>query len=323
MKEEPHHRLRTPDDAPGTVIHHYEDDETLLARWLRKGMDQGPTFWLVLGGVVAAAIIVGLLLNNVSTGESTTDAAWTELILARGADDLQKIAEAQPDSRVSAWALLRAAEVRYREGFGDLPNNREAALPLLKQAYDLFEKAEQAASKDTPVKRLSALGMARTLESRNELEPAIKQYEAVASTYSGTDEGKEAETRAKLLRDPANVQFYKDFYAFKPRDVTLPPGGRGLFNMPGGTSIPGFPSSGSFPGINLPPVFGPDSPPSGAPATGGGELPKNVFENPPPPLPTPESATKDPAGKAEAPKDSGTEKPAADPKSESTPKPKS
>ena len=29
---------------------------TILARWLQRGMEQGPRFWLLLGGVVVALV---------------------------------------------------------------------------------------------------------------------------------------------------------------------------------------------------------------------------------------------------------------------------
>ena len=285
MKDDPQNRPRRPDDASTTVIHHYEEDDTVLARWLRKGLDQGPKFWLVLGGSVALAVLIGLLVNNLSRTESSSSAAWSDLILAKGVDDLKKVAEERPDSPVAAWALLRAAEARYREGFDDLPSNKEAAMPLLKQALDLFQQAEQDSPKDSTQRRLAALGAARSYEARNELDSAIKQYESVASAYPGTDEAKLADAQAKVLKDPASAQFYREFHAFKPKDVTLPPRGSGLFNIPG-MPTPGLGNSG----LDLPPVFGPDTPPgetSKAPRTGGGELPGNVFENPAPPAPTP------------------------------------
>jgi tetratricopeptide (TPR) repeat protein len=316
MKDDPQHRPRRPDDASTTVIHHYEEDDTLLASWLRKGLDQGPKFWLLLGGSVALAVLIGLLINKLSTSESSSSSAWTELMLAKGVNDLKKVADERPDSPVAGWALLRAAEARYREGFDDLPSNREAAMPLLKQALDLFQQAEQDSPKDSPQKRMAALGTARTYEARNELDSAIKQYETVASTYPGADEAKLAEAQAKVLKDPQSAQFYREFYAFKPKDVTLPPRGSSLFNIPG-MPTPGLDRPG---GLDLPPIFGPDTPssaPSTAPRTGGGELPGNVFENPAPPAPTP------PASSGAAPVEKPAVVPSKAPTPDAAPKPKS
>jgi hypothetical protein len=321
MKDDRQQRALRGEEASSTVIHHYEEDETLLARWLRKGVEQGPRFWLLFGGGVAVVVLVAVLFHNLSTSESSSAAGWSDLMLAKGVDDLKKLADTHADSSVAGWALLRAAELRFREGVDDLPNNRDAAAPLLKQALDLFEQAEQESPKDSAQKRMAALGVARTLEARDELDNAIKRYEALAAAHPGTDEGKRAEAQAKVLKDPASAQFYREFYAYKPKDVTLPPGGRDMFNLPGGLNIPGFPSRGpGLPGSSLPPALPPESPagsttvPGTKPRVGGGELPSDVFENPPPAVPKARGDA--PAAKPVA----EPAKPAAAPEAAPTPK---
>jgi hypothetical protein len=133
----------------------------------------------------------------------------------------------------AGWALLQAAEARYQEAFNDLPANRDAALPLLTKAHDLFEQASQKADADPVCKRLAALGMARALEARGDLDAAIAQYESVAKNFPSTGEAARAEVLAKELRKPENQKFYQNFSTFKPTEMTLPPRGRGfLDNLP-------------------------------------------------------------------------------------------
>src|SRR5213076_1150668 len=50
MKEEHLTRARGHEAPSPTVIHKYEEGETLLERWLRRGLAQGPKFWLLLAG---------------------------------------------------------------------------------------------------------------------------------------------------------------------------------------------------------------------------------------------------------------------------------
>jgi len=56
MKHEPAPRPKSPVEHAPTVIHDEYADETLLARWLRRGMEKGPKFWgLALSTVAVAA----------------------------------------------------------------------------------------------------------------------------------------------------------------------------------------------------------------------------------------------------------------------------
>ena len=124
-------------------------------------------------------------------------------------------------------ALLQAATETYNKGFRDLPANREAAEPLLRKARTQFEQVVKQSPKDSPQARIAALGVARSLEAHNDLDKAIEQYELVAKTWPGSAEAKHAERLAQALRKPENVAFYKELYAFKPVEATIPPMGTG------------------------------------------------------------------------------------------------
>lgn len=300
MKDEPHAPKHLTQNAP-TVIHHPEEDDTLLKQWLDRGLAQGPKFWLLVAGV--AVVLVGLmvLVGSLTAGKAVTYSAWTDLMTAKNADDQFRIAESESETPVAPWALLHAAEGRYREGFEDLPTNKEAALPLLNRAYEMFDQAYREANPELQddLRQLAALGMARTLEARNELDKAIKQYDEVAKQWPDSAVGTRAKAIAEQLRKPESVDFYTKLYAFKPREVELPPGGSFPLGSGSGGGFPldslGLPPNhpalngpttpaGALPGLpDLPGI-----PPSSPPKTGGGELPGGVFENNPPPAPSPE-----------------------------------
>lgn len=306
MKDEPNPPKHLTRNTP-TVIHHPEEDDTLLKQWLDRGLAQGPKFWLLATGLGVVLIGLMLLAGSLTAGKAVTYSAWTDLMTAKNADDQFRIAESETETPVASWALLHAAEGRYREGFEDLPTNKEAALPLLNRAYEMFDQAYREANPEfqDDLRQLAAIGMARTLEARNELDKAIKQYDEVARQWPDSAVGTQARTHAELLRKPESVEFYTKFYTFKPREVELPPGGS--FPLDSGSSFPldalGLPPN--HPALNSPTAPAgvlpdlpelPGVPPSTLLKSGGGELPDGVFENnlPPPPEPgteTPEAET--------------------------------
>jgi hypothetical protein len=274
--------------AAKTVIHHPEADDTVLARWLRRGMEKGPKFWVLLGGVTLAFVVIGMVVQGLLAGGEVVDAAWEQVMLAEKPDDFLKAAETPGPAR--SWAYLQAAEARYQEALQNLPANRDAALPLLTRAYDLFEKAYETApeakgkDQDAPERRLAKMGMARTRESRGELDEAITLYKEIARDWPDSDEGIQAKRLVAELQKPENQKFYKDFAAFKPESFTLPPRGRSLLDLPAThppLNGPMIPAPG-LPGLT-------DEPPSRP--SSGTELPSNLFEG----APAPKSSTPPPA----------------------------
>ena len=143
-----------------------------------------------------------------------------------------QVAEDNPSSPVATWAKLQAATDFYNQGFGDLPNNRDVALPNLKKALDLFDDVARQAPSDSPQARAAALGKARTLEARNELSKAIEQYRLVEKTWPDSAEASLAKQMAAELEKPGAAAFYKELYAYSPTKVTLPPGGTQDFKLP-------------------------------------------------------------------------------------------
>lgn len=305
MKDEPRKTTSGPATAPAkhqfdhevpTVIHHPEEDMTILARWLQHGMEQGATFWVLIAGVVFVVVVLGVVAGGISQGESAAGKGWTELIQAKTPGEMVEVAEAYPNTPVERWATYQAAVQFYDQGFTNLPENRDAALPQLQNALKRFEEVAQEAPKTDPVARSAALGAARTLEAMNDLDKAKEAYRKVAADFPDTPEARRAELLAKRLDQPEAVEFYKKLYAYtRPEPGKLPPAPTGLPGLPG---LPGFGgsdgSSLSSPlgsgGLNLPsPLGSPPSadpvapPPTNLPAL---ELPSNPLEEVPPAKPS-------------------------------------
>lgn len=291
MKDEPEHLLHKDDQAAPPVIHHH-DDETLLARWLRRGMQKGAAFWLLLSGLIAALAAVIYLLNVLANRTPPEADAWLKVIVpsATGPVSSSKYegmptavrpllaaADEHPRTPAAAWALYQAASYLYQEGLRELPANRDAGKPSLTQAAELYERALKDAAADSPVRKFAQLGLARTLETRGELTEAREAYLKVASTWPDAPEATTAKRRAEQLADPEVQKFYQafateNFSTFTPAgsapaagaDAGLPTGTPGL-TRPLGSSLypPAIPES--FQGAPTQPA-GADAPRIEAPA---------------------------------------------------------
>lgn len=311
MKDEnaPVHQL---DHAEPTVIHHPEEDMTILARWLQHGMEQRARFWLILGGAVIVLVAIAVISSGLSASKSAGSGAWTELTQAKTAEDRIKIAEAHPSTPVAGWARLMAAEEEYEKGVDDLttPGKKELAGPRLKKALDLFQQVAKDAEKEKDSSQAlgGLFGTARTLEARNELPEAIAQYKLVAERFPDSPEAKQSMAMARALEDPQNQMFYKELYAYQPPSIPTATPGLGGLDGPGSLLAP-------------PPSFLPG--PSSKSALPTTPAPAGLDAPPPttPPSPALESPKVEAPKKEETPKPADTPKPAEAPKSAEAPAP--
>ena len=236
MKHEPPTRTHSDVDPPATVIHHYEEDQTLLARWLKRAMSKGPTFWMLAAGLAALVFAVGYLISGLTTGKSVNAQAWEDVILAGSTEDFQRVSETPGDTAAGRWSALNAASRRYREALSRLPADREGAAPILTLALDGFRVIADDPKSDDTLRRLAMVGVARTLETRDELADAIAEYQKVAEKWPNSDEGKSAAKRVERLKTPEAIAFYKKFNAYKARaaSTTIGPRGTNRFDVPAG-----------------------------------------------------------------------------------------
>jgi len=253
-----------------TVIHDPEENMMVLARWTRRALKNPVRFWGTIGAVAAGLLTLVLASNLVFTSSSGDSETWSKLESARTASDRLKIAEDFPGTPAALWARLQAATEFYNQGFADLPNNRDVALPTLKKALDSFNEVAKDAPKDSIQARFAAMGKARTLEARNELEKAINQYHLIEKTWPGSMEADQARQLAAAIEKPEAASYYKELYAFTPAKVTLPPlGSQDLPKLnlplepaPGSGMGPGSSSRDIMPGSSMSIPLLPPPPPS-------------------------------------------------------------
>ena len=226
--------------AVPTVIHNPEDDMTALGR-LTFHVLQDPRKYSTWALTVLLLILAVIFVMNFSSGGSSRSSeAWSKLDAAKKADEKVEVAKEFPKTTAATWALLKAASEYYAEAFNDLPRNPEVALGGFKKAHDLFEQVYHDAPKDSFQARVGLLGVARSLEARNDLTKAIEKYELVATSWPGTPEAEQAKQLIESLRNPDAAGFYKQLYAYSPPKVTLPPMSTQELQFPStGISLPG------------------------------------------------------------------------------------
>jgi hypothetical protein len=277
--------------AQPVVIHH--EEETALARLLRQAIEKGPGFWLTILGGAALGIAALIALSAWLTRPTAGVDAWTELMIAAPSTassptdaryegmpaqvrPLLRVADEHPNTPAARWALLRAASTLYSTALRDLPNQREVARPVLKQAIELYDRVVAGTGDDAAVAAQAAMGKARALEARGDLDEAITAYRDVATRWPNAYESEPALARAKELEAPEARTFYQDFYAGNFSTYTPAPGTPGV---PAGmvpAPIPGLDPGGlPFGEPFIPPL--PDQPGGLPEPRAGTELPENVF----------------------------------------------
>ncbi len=244
-----------------TVIHDPEAEMTALGR-LTSHAIKDPGHYLRWPLTIITILALGFVVWKLATsGRSTAGDVWLKLESAKTSEDRVNLAKEYPNTPASTWALLQAAKDYYNLALSDLPQNRDVAMPTAKKALDLFDQVVTEAPHDSPQARAAAFGKARTLELRNDLPKAIEQYQLVVKEWPGTPEADEAKRFETALRDPEAEAFYKDFQAYSPTKMTLPP--LGTESLPSSLLGPVNPSTTPT-GTNAP--FGPLAP---MPNTGG------------------------------------------------------
>jgi tetratricopeptide (TPR) repeat protein len=222
-----------------TVIHNPEQDMTALGR-LTYHVLQDPRKYSTWALAVLLAVLALIFVTNFSSGgRSRNSEAWAKLEAAKKVEERVDVAKQFPNTSAATWALLQAASEYYINAFTDLPRNPEVALGGFKKSLDLFDRVYREVPKDSFQSRTALLGVARSLEARNDLTKAIEKYELIVTNWPGTPEAEQAKQLAESLRNPDAASFYKQLYAYSPTKVTLPASGSKDIDLPStGINLP-------------------------------------------------------------------------------------
>jgi hypothetical protein len=290
QSQHPHAHPHPKGEGDALLIHHPEENQTELERWVRRHLIAGgPKVWGLVAALLLAVIVVPLLVRLWNGADTSSAEAWEKMFEAKTANDQAEVASDFPDSKAAPWALLQAAAINLNDAAERLPTSPDVAKPMLTKAQDQFEEALRRAPKSSILARHAAFGLARTLEVRNELDKAIGQYENIARDWPDTPEAVQSKKLAALLRaelkKPEPERFYNKLYAYKAPEVTIPPLGGSGATPPGGVPAGSLlddllknPPTIPTPSSTLPPVF--DDPPKGTPEKDQPEPPKSSGDEP-------------------------------------------
>ncbi|HEV3237300.1 MAG TPA: tetratricopeptide repeat protein [Gemmataceae bacterium] len=168
---------------------------------------------LIIGGAVLVilAVILGWLYYSKVSSQNRSS-LWLKVEEASDLEDLEKIAKENPNTVPGRVARLQWARTLYRQGIEKLYSvtDRDKAKESLEKARDLYDQLAKELT-DSPVMIQEAMmGSAKARESLGEIDGAASAYEKLAKDFPKSALGKEAEERAKQLRDKGTE--VKDFY---------------------------------------------------------------------------------------------------------------
>lgn len=193
-----------------------------------------PILPVVLGTL--AVVAVGSIMWGVysSSVKRRQSAAWTEYyfnLAGSDADTYLDVADAYPQSEMSDWARLSAADKYLNRGIEALYINRSEGEDNLKLAIATYEKVTNQTSGDE-VRAKAIWGLAQAHESLGELEQAASYYEEFAQIAPQPELRNAAASRLAFITSSSGKSFYSWFNELEPKpsapielpdDLGLPP----------------------------------------------------------------------------------------------------
>lgn len=298
--------------------HRHELAENDLSKAITRWRDQiePHTNKILVGVLVLAVLVVGAIVALRSTWASST-AGFTELSLAKEAEDFETVAEDFEGTPAGTWARLRAGEEYLRDGLRLSLSDRPASNERLEESQKAFEKVLKGTDVPAQAREKALYGLATCLEAMSSAQtttqPAIDAYEQLLEEFPNTRYKRWVEERIETLKDPQAQEFYAWFHAQnpKPEDRPLPrdyptdpsgdtPDSTGNELPADGGSPPPPPTSernstAPTPPGETPATEGPALPDAGESTTPDGTATPESTPSPDGATPGPEGATPEPA----------------------------
>jgi tetratricopeptide (TPR) repeat protein len=241
-----------------------------LANWMGKKIEKvKPYINLIVLGVLVAILLVVAILFFFNRGKQQDAQAWRSYTIEankreRDPAALTKVAQSDPDSPAHLWALQAAADTQRDKGIDLLYEERSEGLKELDEAVQLYEEVLRRGKDEPFLQRRARYGLAKALESKGDIDAAIKQYTDLETAAGEYAVGKDA--KRQIARLEHQKEFYKSFAEFNPADRD---------SVGQTTLLPERPDI-TFPGDFLSLPNRPDiSFPDGSGASGGGDFNPN------------------------------------------------
>lgn len=216
----------------------HELEQNVLAQWMAQKIEQINPYSSIIV-VVGLVIVVGLTGYTwwVRSTDTRSEEGWNAFAdaLASGVtSDLVDVAERFPNTSVSHWSMLVAADMHLQGGCSLRFQSYAQANQELDQAVDLY-MIVLTQSSDSELRERAMFGLARAQETQGDLEQARENYQNVVDQWPDGPYTQVASQRLAQLDTPAAKQFYDKFAKFDPQpafqDEPGVPGERPSFDL--------------------------------------------------------------------------------------------
>lgn len=202
-----------------------------LADWLGRGVQlMEDNARMVLGIIVALAIMLGAYFYLSGSAEGRNTEGWNSYLQARDDNDVNKLnalAQEYQGTSVSAWAQLALADDNLISGTNELFVSRITANDRLRAAAEGYERVLQtkAAARESLLGQRATFGLARTYESLGELDRARELYAKLADAKQWQPPLYAADAAHRLadLDQRSTREFYDWFARHEPTAEASPP----------------------------------------------------------------------------------------------------
>jgi len=201
----------------------HELQTNALANWIGEKIEViKPYSNFIVLGILAVVILIAAVVFFINRGKQQVAEGWGDFTIEANkreldTKELTKVAQSDPDSLAHLWALQRAADDHRNKGINLLYDERDEGLKELAASTKLYQEILKRADDDF-LQRRARYGLAKALESKGDVDGAIKQYKELKSAAGDYAIGKDA--KRQLARLERQRDFYKSFAEFKPGETS-------------------------------------------------------------------------------------------------------
>ncbi|REJ67806.1 MAG: hypothetical protein DWQ31_10535 [Planctomycetota bacterium] len=216
----------------------HELQSNALAAWLMKtSQSLGPYMsWIIAGAIAVVLLLVFLqirsgrqnegtaaLQQEISTLSSNALAALRQnppkfFEFQTAATELKDLAEEHEGTRMGQLAALAVGDTYMQQGEVMLRGRRAEAYDAMETAAEYYSKVIEDETAPQLWSQLARYRRGRTYEWRNQLNPAIEDYEATEGPYARL-----AAQHAAFLKRPSTREFYDEFDRLDLRPPQIDP----------------------------------------------------------------------------------------------------
>jgi hypothetical protein len=197
----------------------------------------------VVVAVVAISVTIAVLSGQRASKNTAAWSSFYQVIGESGSDSerlskqLDSVAKANAGTSAGLWSELAAADFKLQSGIRQMFDDRSEAERNLEEAQKHFESVIKGGESQPMLVRRAKLGLAETLEAKNEPDEAEKIYQELVDKNKDDVFGKTAAERLAQVKRLSEAQWYAWFAKYKP----APPGDPFKGRVPGDMSdLPGM-----------------------------------------------------------------------------------